>query len=458
MRTPTTTIAATTTITTTTLHQRCCYYYYYYYYHHHFHHHHHHHHDYYYYYYCYCYCYYYYCYCYYYHWPTNRTMRGCEAGNWNLCGHCNGGRNATISPGSWSRSKIGSRGRSGADEWGIFGLSRLLWRIHKLRWGPRGTNYFLLGGGLDCLFKTVIWCHNLLLPHMTNDKSHPCCDINQFLNHDQISGAINRDPWAWQHQLPLRNISDWCADLGFEKSGAPISASSVGRLRETFTELLKSMQVKGLQQFATQLPHQFVLARHLHDEAAMRIRSHIKPTPTASGFAHSHLHRGRCTSVQNICLDLYDGSSHKRPFPILLELQALRSKTSLSIATAIMQVLQVVFAALDLPNLPQQPVRYIHILVGDSIRSNTKAARLLWRALRKNARLQRLQVFLATFCCTSHQVNLCVRTALCYVAMGHVGKQQPARDHPLVLACVRFFKFLTAFYFEEFAQGLRSWL
>ena len=110
---------------------------------------------------------------------------------------------------------------------------------------------------------------------------------------------------------------------------------------------------------------------HIHDEAAVRLRSFAKDDAAAPG-------RGRSSSVQCHVVNLFaaPGAQH----PILVELDPLASKSGESLATSLNNVF-LPLAALARRGVDavaaDAPIFLVHVLVCDAVSANEKAARIL---------------------------------------------------------------------------------
>ena len=198
--------------------------------------------------------------------------------------------------------------------------------------------------------------------------------------------------------------------------------------------------------------HGFVLIRHLHDEATMRMRSQlpalaaVAQDPAAAPAAkHRHVPlRGRSSKIQNNVVTMHRSSSDQQ-LPVLIELQPLARKDAETLATSLRGVIDTVATAMA-ASTRGGAMRLIHCLVGDGIFTNAAAARLLWSwaAAAPVAPHYRLLVFT----CSTHAANLVVRTAIC-------DDERNTDNSPIVATCVHFFKYLMPEYAAEFVARLR---
>ena len=252
-----------------------------------------------------------------------------------------------------------------------------------------------------------------------------------------------------------RSVESWCREVGLgEADWKPISHASVSGTRDAFGTLLLRMNQSDVQRYLQTSKRRFVLLSHQHDEATMRLRSTLPPgaaapaappaaapaalpaaapaaRPAAAPAVSPYQRRTRSSKVQNAVVTLHGGSNLADSLPVLLELQALAKKDAATIATALHFVAaQVQEAARAMDG----HLRLLHVVIGDGVSTNPLAARLLWQWMQRDGhKLYRL----ISSTCSTHAMNLAVRTAICGVEKptGAIG---PDGDK-LVAACVRFF-------------------
>ena len=169
------------------------------------------------------------------------------------------------------------------------------------------------------------------------------------------------------------------------------------------------------------------------DEAALRFRTLERESNEAT--------RSRSSKVQMTCCSLRAGAGG--PMEIYTELEGLADKTAATLATSLEKVTRAT-AALVGDATPsgtvgagQGAARYVftHILVGDGIATNAKAARILWAAAQENPPHGNLWYLLLVVVCASHSTNLTVasvargriaQSALANAAVGAGGGQSAA--------------------------------
>ena len=185
----------------------------------------------------------------------------------------------------------------------------------------------------------------------------------------------------------------WSDLIGVKDAGC--SRTTISRIRDAFIGVVVPMvhgEVEAAikRQVSTNAspaasgagrPHVFSVALlHIQDEASLRLRS-----KTAADSAASAPVRSRGSKVQQNALWLHVGAPHM--WPLLAELHPLHDKTARTIATSLASALQsaadiVREGCKDVPDGAGLDVWLIHVLVGDGIASNEKAARIL-RALKE---------------------------------------------------------------------------
>ena len=173
----------------------------------------------------------------------------------------------------------------------------------------------------------------------------------------------------------LRSLSDFFSDFGLEsEEGHTFSKTSISRIRDGFGTILKDMNSHDISQFveAQAAPKTTLVLRHLHDEATMRLKSHLVVNEGARAPR-----RAKSSKIQNNVLEVHakGRGSGQVMVPVLLELQPLSRKTSSVLAEAIFRCLRSAVEAMK----PQTGQRVIHCLVGDGIPANEAAARKIWR-------------------------------------------------------------------------------
>ena len=243
---------------------------------------------------------------------------------------------------------------------------------------------------------------------------------------------------------PARSLSQWCQDFPQEEAQV-ISSTKVAEARDCFAELIKQQSRAELGTFAGRNPGAPIFVTHIHDEALMRLRSHIPSF-------YQHIHRARYTKVQNNFVSV---SIAEEKFEWFCELQALADKTAPTIALAILEVirniLQTVCPSRDGANIR----RVLHLLTGDAIPTNLADSRFVLGTLEVERARQftGLQYRLLVWVCASHQANLVTQIAI----VGRIMKN-PQHGDTIAAACSRLFKYLLPSYTEEFSRAMLEYL
>ena len=260
----------------------------------------------------------------------------------------------------------------------------------------------------------------------------------RFLGKRWIVTAGLSDPRA-----SVRSVAAWCRDFAVDEH-FPVSYGSVSQVRDAFGEILLKINRQDMASYADGLTDGFLLVRHLHDEATMRLRSDLPAVPAAAGAF-----RGRSSKIQNSVVTLHRNVADAA-LPVLVELQPLGRKDAPTMATALRAVIDTVVAAVG-ASQQARSARIIHCLVGDGIFTNAAAAQLLWSWA--SAAPVAPQYRLLVFTCSTHAANLVVRSAITQDEHTRTGDVD---SHPLVATCVRFFKYLMPEYASEFVKNLRA--
>ena len=217
---------------------------------------------------------------------------------------------------------------------------------------------------------------------------------------------------------------------------------------------------------------------HIHDEAALRLRSFADADVQARGPT-----RSRTSKVQQHALWLYPDATCGCPLPC--DLHALADKTAKTIATSIDGVMR---SAADLATggfgsavTDASQGWFIHVLVGDGIFTNEAAARMVLARAEASPLAPGLKYFLMLVRCANHQANLAIdsavegNAALCGAlqtaaagasadpaaarvrAGGLTAASRASAPHRSVCAnIVRLFKYLISDYYSEFYSALQQ--
>ena len=150
-----------------------------------------------------------------------------------------------------------------------------------------------------------------------------------------------------------------------------------------------------------------VVVLHLHDEASLRLRSHL-------GGAADLPSRSRSSKVQQHVVKVFlrPGLSCEVP----QEMEAVGDKTAATLATSLdgrlRQVAKTIAAGLGSDN----EAWLIHVLVGDAINTREAAARRLYAKAAVAPIAAALKYCLVVVKCASHQANLAAKGAAIGVA------------------------------------------
>jgi hypothetical protein len=143
----------------------------------------------------------------------------------------------------------------------------------------------------------------------------------------------------------LRSVEAWCREFAIDE-GNPLTHTTVSQARDTFGQLLVTFNREDMTRYTDGSTHGFVLIRHLHDEATMRMRSQlpalaaVAQDPAAAPAAkHRHVPlRGRSSKIQNNVVTMHRSSSDQQ-LPVLIELQPLARKDAETLATSLRGVI-----------------------------------------------------------------------------------------------------------------------
>ena len=86
---------------------------------------------------------------------------------------------------------------------------------------------------------------------------------------------------AWVVRVALQEFS--------QDGDRPMSHHTVGRVRDAFADIIMEHNRADTGRFAQRARHGFILVRHLHDEATMRMRSLLTASSLAGRPCGSHI-------------------------------------------------------------------------------------------------------------------------------------------------------------------------
>ena len=118
-----------------------------------------------------------------------------------------------------------------------------------------------------------------------------CESLRESMNQFKTK-VNNRIAWRWMVMAGLgdpttstRSVESWCREFAIaDDEKMPISHTSVSAMRDTFGHILLEMSKQDATRYVRGAPHGFVVVRHLHDEATMRLRSKL-PHPAGAPAA-----------------------------------------------------------------------------------------------------------------------------------------------------------------------------
>ena len=98
-------------------------------------------------------------------------------------------------------------------------------------------------------------------------------------------------------RVSLRSVEAWRRDFAIDE-GRPLSYATVSQACDTFGQLLVTFNRQDMTTYTDGIAHGFVLVRHLHDEATMRIRSKL---PAAAAAEHGPAALQRLSTGAHLC-------------------------------------------------------------------------------------------------------------------------------------------------------------
>ena len=72
----------------------------------------------------------------------------------------------------------------------------------------------------------------------------------------------------------LRSVEAWCRECAVDDVN-PLSHATVSQARDAFGQFLVMFNREDMTRYTDGIAHGFVIVRHLHDEATMRLRSRL---------------------------------------------------------------------------------------------------------------------------------------------------------------------------------------
>ena len=183
-----------------------------------------------------------------------------------------------------------------------------------------------------------------------------------------------------------------------------ISRSSLNAVRDAWVELYKPMVfaagadlVAACVRRAVEVKADFapVYLVHIQDEADIRLRSENARDGAAVPS------RSRSSKVQQHVLTMHGAGGRVLDLP--MELEAFGDKSAPTLATSFERLLRAVSASVFPPPQAGMPeVWVVHILIGDGIATNEKAAKFLWACIAQRQLSPGTRYFLLVLKCLAH--------------------------------------------------------
>ncbi|CAK0814231.1 unnamed protein product, partial [Prorocentrum cordatum] len=255
--------------------------------------------------------------------------------------------------------------------------------------------------------------------------------------------------------IPRRVLANMFYDHPLEHS-QPISQSLVSVVRDAFVEVLKKINRSRASYLVSSPGSDPLFVHHVHDEAAMRMKSFAAVEsgdlrlPPKHGGGGLLLPRSHTSKVQNHVVTLKRGDVSVEWWS---ELQALLKKDASTVATSIIGVVEAILEEVDREKLGDTVLRLVHLVTGDAIPTNHAAMKLVASHFMRPDAPSWFLYRACLWICATHQANLATAVAVCRSA----AKKDVDRN-PLQANCSRFFKHLMPEYIEEFGRNLRQYV
>ena len=242
-----------------------------------------------------------------------------------------------------------------------------------------------------------------------------------------------------------RSLEQFCREF-HDVEVSTISATSIAAGRDCFAELIKLntghiiADAVSRMDAATDEASKPVILCHIHDEAALRLRSF-------DASLGQRLIRARSSKIQNHAMTLQAGME---TYEIFTELQPLLKKDGPTLGQALINALQNVLEHIArAQSTSWKEITFFHLLTGDGVNTNQAAARFLLGHCQKIRALGDFTFvyFLVPHVCSSHQANLAVSSAIAAAC--------PESPDLLVANVSRLYRHLLPDYLEEFSAALR---
>ena len=132
---------------------------------------------------------------------------------------------------------------------------------------------------------------------------------------------------AFATRASLRSVEAWCREFALDDVN-PLIHATVSQAHEAFGQLLVMFNREDMTRYTDGIAHGFVIVRHLHDEATMRLRSQLSAAPAvehgpaAVSASRRVPLRGRSSKTPNNVATMHRNSTGESA-PELLEFQPL---------------------------------------------------------------------------------------------------------------------------------------
>ena len=275
-------------------------------------------------------------------------------------------------------------------------------------------------------------------------------------------GALSQE-WLLRVILTKPNASARSVEQSFAdivgSDVRTIGRASLNAVRDAWVELYKPMVLKGGADLvaacasrAAEVKADFapVYLVHIQDEADIRLRSeNARDGPAVPS-------RSRSSKVQQHVLTMHGAGGRVLDLP--MELEALGDKSAPTLATSFERVLRSVAASVfPQPQKGMPEVWVIHVLIGDGIATNEKAAKILWACIEQQQLSPGTRYFLLVLKCVTHQTGLSAKSSVIgrSAATGAGGGEL---YKTITGVASRLFKYVICDYFEEFVFSVREWV
>ena len=250
-----------------------------------------------------------------------------------------------------------------------------------------------------------------------------------------------------------------------------VSRFSLNSVRDAWVEMYKAMMAKvGADLVAQCMLHSTrekadftaVYLVQVQDEADIRLRSEVDRQGAALPS------RSLSSKVQQSVLTLHGECG--RPVQWPCELEALGDKSAPTLATSFERLLRsVVKGILPSSRQPQAAAQgsqpqaaapelwVLHVLIGDGIATNEKAAKLLWACVQQQPLAPGTRYLVMVLKCATHQAGLSARSSVIGRAAA-TGAGGGELHKGTTGVATRLFKYVIPDYFEEFVYSVREWV